>query len=375
MPDFQTVIQQVILKAEKYTDLYSKSEQSVRDQLINPILKTLGWDTSEPDLVQTNVTNDDGKIPDYTLFKEGEKVLVLEAKRLSKKLEDSKIIKQLADYCYPQGIEFGILTDGLIWQLFSTFERNPSKRIVWSIDIRACTAAELAQLQTLSHSNIKNLEAQLHQTTVLNDYFNPIFESQTLFLKWCKDVLMEKFVKENKEYKENKDMTEKYISEQFIALFPLENVVPIIKNDIVETSALQYIKPTINPTHKIYTLNNPLNLKFTKVLKGEIGDKNGNNWAVLLHLLLQNLIANNQSIRDIITLTTLNIEEGVLTENGFCPIEGTKYSLQGCEANRAGKSLLLLSEKYNLPIHIEFMWREKPHAAYPLALGVISHSV
>lgn len=64
MSDLRTVIKQVIHKVEKHRELYARSEQSVRDQLINPILKTLGWDTSEPDYVQTNITNDDGKIPD-----------------------------------------------------------------------------------------------------------------------------------------------------------------------------------------------------------------------------------------------------------------------------------------------------------------------
>ena len=55
-------------KLKKYRNLYEKNEESVRIQIINPILREMGWNPENPEEVQPNVTSEEG-VPDYTLLK------------------------------------------------------------------------------------------------------------------------------------------------------------------------------------------------------------------------------------------------------------------------------------------------------------------
>lgn len=381
MSDLRIAIKQVIQKVEKHRDLYSRSEQSVRDQLINPILKTLGWDTSEPDFVHANVTNDDGKIPDYTLLKDGEKKLVLEAKKLSKNLDDGKVIRQLADYCYPQGIEFGILTDGIVWQLFNTFEKNPNNRIVWAVDISKCDEQELTQLEMLSYDKVDNLEAELNQTKILNDYFSSIFQTKEACLKWCEIALREKFVKENRQYKYKEESVQNYITQKINGLF---NETNVISQELINIKPLNSFSTQVNHStsnsenerkHRYFNIDSPDDLRFTKIIVGRIDNENSTNWNELVRFIVRQLILTNKSVSDIRTVSGLNIEEGNSIDNGFCKIEGTSYSLQNVSASRAGQTIMLLAKKYNKQVEIEYTWAHQLHkAAYPNEFGKIVNS-
>ena len=54
------------------------------------------------------------------------RILFVEAKNLSVDLKNE--IQQLARYCYNEGTEFGVLTNGINWILFRTFKRYDLKR-------------------------------------------------------------------------------------------------------------------------------------------------------------------------------------------------------------------------------------------------------
>ncbi len=378
MSDLRTAIKQVIQKVEKHRDLYARSEQSVRDQLINPILKALGWDTSEPDFVHANVTNDDGKIPDYTLLKGGAKKLILEAKKLSRNLDDGKVIRQLADYCYPHGIEFGILTDGVVWQLFNTFEKNPNNRIVWTVDISQCEDQELLKLEMLCYEKIENLEDELNQTKVLTDYFNSIFQTKDSFLKWSEIALREKFLKDNKQYRFKEESILKYITQK-LNVFSNETLsineeLPI--NNFVNLTQPKAKTASINneneKKYRYFDINSPDDLRFTKIITGRIDNETSNNWNDLVRIIVKQLILAGNPIKELTNIASLNIEEGNLSNNGFCKIEGTPYSLQNVSASRGGVTILLLAKKYDKRLEIEYTWAYQLHkAAYPNEYGKI----
>lgn len=376
MSDLRTVIKQVIHKVEKHRDLYSRSEQSVRDQLINPILKTLGWDSSDPDLVHANITNDDGKIPDYTLLKGGYRRLILEAKRLSRNLEDGKVIKQLAEYCYPHGIEFGIITDGIVWQLFNTFERNPNNRIVWTIDVSRCEDQELMKLEMLHYNTIEQLEEELNQTKLINDYFESILLNRNTFLKWCESSMKEKFIKENKQYKFKEDTLQKIIAQRLNVFLTESNSIndktpKIVLAEETEIKSKSLIVDGTNEKFHVYNINSPYDLAFTKIIEGRIENVTAKNWISLIHILLKKLILEDRPVNDIKKISNLNIVKGNLSENGFCLIEGTSYSIQGVSANRGAQAILLLAKEYDKKIEIDFIWRDKQGAAFPNQNGKI----
>ena len=110
-----------------HRQLYEGNEMAVRDQIINPTLRLLGWDPEDPDKVQPNVTTDEG-IPDYVLLKQGRGRLLLEAKKLSVYIENPEVIRQLARYAFSQGTTYGLITNGAVWLLFHSFEEGTTVR-------------------------------------------------------------------------------------------------------------------------------------------------------------------------------------------------------------------------------------------------------
>ncbi len=66
---------------------YESNETEVRNQIIDPILKSLDWDPSDPDSgVRVEINIESGK-PDYILERNGIRILFIEAKSLNKKVE------------------------------------------------------------------------------------------------------------------------------------------------------------------------------------------------------------------------------------------------------------------------------------------------
>ena len=68
MNGLKETIEKMHEKLKKYRNLYEKNEESVRIQIINPILREMGWNPENPEEVQPNVTSEEG-VPDYTLLK------------------------------------------------------------------------------------------------------------------------------------------------------------------------------------------------------------------------------------------------------------------------------------------------------------------
>ena len=117
MNNLKEIIETVLEKMKKYRSLYEKSEESVRYQIINPILKDLGWNSENPEEVQPNITVEEG-IPDSSLHKDSKKVLSIEAKKLSVDIEKKEVVRKLASYCFGEGMKYGVLANGPVWILF-----------------------------------------------------------------------------------------------------------------------------------------------------------------------------------------------------------------------------------------------------------------
>ncbi|MBW8049964.1 MAG: hypothetical protein FVQ77_06435 [Cytophagales bacterium] len=174
------LIKKTINKVQKNRDLYEKgkAEFAVRDHLINPILKQLGWDTSDPDFVIPNYRTGENDEPDYTLLKDGQVVTYIEAKKLTPNLIEH--IGQLARYCTNQGIEYGILTDGIRWILLKSFEKGKTihERIIWKIDLEDYKKEDIiAKLNTISYQNFDDLKELTRKLEVKDDIWESIINN------------------------------------------------------------------------------------------------------------------------------------------------------------------------------------------------------
>ncbi len=100
------------------TRLESRSyanEAAVREGIVVPILRALGWNTFDPDEVRPEHPNPAGRV-DYALMQRGGRPAVLiEVKAVGRSLEGDR---QLFGYCFEEGVPLAVLTDGRSWNFY-----------------------------------------------------------------------------------------------------------------------------------------------------------------------------------------------------------------------------------------------------------------
>ena len=101
-----------------------KSEALTRYCLIDPLLRELGWDTSDPAQVVPEYSVSDGRA-DYALLVGGKSQIMIEAKSLGTALDDAVIRKGIT-YCTAEGTPYFALTDGEHWRLYETHRPVPA---------------------------------------------------------------------------------------------------------------------------------------------------------------------------------------------------------------------------------------------------------
>ena len=116
------------------------SEALTRYALIDPLLRGLGWDTADPQLVIPEFNSGSGRA-DYALLSNGKPLIMLEAKSLGSQLDQAAV--QGINYCNIKGTAFFCVTDGQKWRLYETFKPTPiEEKIVVSWDIGEGSGAD-----------------------------------------------------------------------------------------------------------------------------------------------------------------------------------------------------------------------------------------
>ena len=95
--------------------LVSFDEARVKQAIILPILRGLGWDTDNPDEVWPEYSVEDRWV-DYALLIGNTPQVFIEVKKGGESLEKHQ--KQLLDYAFRQGVKVAILTNGLTWWFY-----------------------------------------------------------------------------------------------------------------------------------------------------------------------------------------------------------------------------------------------------------------
>jgi len=136
MKELISCIEQLRLKLDRHRKENLK-EYPTRIIFIDPLLQALGWDVKDPDEVQLEYPTIDGKSVDYALKKVDRKpVLFIEAKPLNDPLTDVKAITQVVGYASNAGIEWCILTNGVIYKVYrSTEEAEAPEKLLFEVSI------------------------------------------------------------------------------------------------------------------------------------------------------------------------------------------------------------------------------------------------
>ena len=100
----------------------SRSEAIVKQSLIVPILRRLGWDDESDDEVVTEYNVGGGEV-DYALSHNRTAKVFIEAKREDEPLEKHE--EQLLNYAFKQGVVMAVLTNGTTWWFYLSMREDP----------------------------------------------------------------------------------------------------------------------------------------------------------------------------------------------------------------------------------------------------------
>ena len=112
------LFQEIRRRVQKHQSDFS--EFRTRILLIDPVLRLLGWDVENPDLVVLEYQPSTRKrqSADYILRNNEENVAIVEAKNIDKKIDDLEYREQADNYARYAGAQFFILTNGITWLLY-----------------------------------------------------------------------------------------------------------------------------------------------------------------------------------------------------------------------------------------------------------------
>lgn len=125
-----TLVETLSDRIDKHGPALRQSEALTRYALIDPLLRELGWDTEDPNMVIPEYRSGNGRA-DYALINDGSPAMMVEAKSLGTNLGGT-VLSQGIQYCLEQGTRFFCVTDGRIWEIYETHKPVPidDKRIV-----------------------------------------------------------------------------------------------------------------------------------------------------------------------------------------------------------------------------------------------------
>ena len=122
LSNLSDVLTQIKDSAIRYQATLKKNEASTRAVLIDPVLRTLGWDTANTYMVEVEKTLDQARV-DYALYDNNSTVrIIIEAKSLGTNLAQPTFIMSLVNYAFTFQLQDIFLTDGIIWQHFTNFQ-------------------------------------------------------------------------------------------------------------------------------------------------------------------------------------------------------------------------------------------------------------
>lgn len=156
-----------------------ENEIRTRMALIDPLLQSLGWDTSDPSLVLPEF-DVSGRKADYALLEnDGNPAATLEAKKLGEPLSSHRM--QMLNYSNASGVEYAGLTDGDKWELYEVFKRGQLEdRRVLDISIADSPAHESAlKLLLLWRPNLASAQPIAASAPLLVETEEPILERRS----------------------------------------------------------------------------------------------------------------------------------------------------------------------------------------------------
>jgi len=215
----EIIIRDILGKVKQHRDYYESNEAGVCLHLVLPMLKTLGWNP-ESDEVSPQPSTEEGR-PDYGLIKEGKTMLFIEAKKLGTDVSLKEIMRQMGKYAYDVGVEFGLLTNGVQWVLFRSFEKGKGvqERRVWEVNLETDAVKKVIRnLRTIAKDNIDEMDVLIEKMNALEDKWKDLLENKELLAVAISELLLRELSKTMPNIKFELDEIKDFTSEKIEGL-------------------------------------------------------------------------------------------------------------------------------------------------------------
>ncbi len=148
LSNLSDVLMQIKNSASQYRTTLTKNEAATRAVLVDPILRALGWDIANTNMVEVEKTHNNVRA-DYALYDTNQlPKIIVEAKSLGSNLSKSTVVMSLVNYAFNFKLNDVFLTDGLMWHHFNEFtpgKLQPTKILDIANDDPVLIAAYLVQ--------------------------------------------------------------------------------------------------------------------------------------------------------------------------------------------------------------------------------------
>ena len=124
LESLHTLVGTLRQRIQAHRPALSGSEWLTRYTLIDPLLRELGWDTEDPELVIPEYSSGGGRADYALLGNDGKSAMIVEAKKLGEPLSLS-VISQVLNYCLIEGTAHFAMTDGRHWEIYETHKPVP----------------------------------------------------------------------------------------------------------------------------------------------------------------------------------------------------------------------------------------------------------
>ena len=165
----------VVEAKQSEEDLTSFDEATVKQIVILPIFRGLGWNTDIYGEVQPEYSVDSGSV-DYALLTGDSPKVFVEVKNGGETLEKHQ--KQLLSYAFDEGVKIATLTNGTTWWFYLPIQEGSwEQRKVETVELDKQDKAEITQklIDLLSKENvisgkaIQNAQTLREKTSNLED--------------------------------------------------------------------------------------------------------------------------------------------------------------------------------------------------------------
>ena len=173
LDDLVALIELLQARLQSHKAALRENETRTRMALIDPLMRALGWDVSDPGVV-TPEYKVSGGWADYALLRpDGRPAATVEAKKLGDSLASHRM--QMLNYANAAGIDYAGLTDGNHWELYNVFKRGPlEERRILEVSIANAPAHESAlKLLLLWRPNLEPGQPVAAGDIILGEYRRP----------------------------------------------------------------------------------------------------------------------------------------------------------------------------------------------------------